>query len=351
MSLAELSLWVRSALKWAVGAAFIFIVLLFGWIIISSVSSSVFKPRGADAAFGILGQPIFTKTLNNFKSKQYEIEANLPKALEKVEVFEMSQNAKFNEEELERLTSAFGLKGSEKTETDGLTTWNRRSGTEILELGTGASHFTYRFDISKNQSLYEAKASLNKESAIEKAKELFEKLKLTLENKNINDKNSIVTYYDLSPEGRAQTSEEEANAVEIGFFRQVSKILSSGDAPIRILFARGGNDILEFDFYFSPIDTAGAPYPIKTSTQAWEEVKEGKAFSRSIGEFGTVKITSVSLSYWESRFFQPYLQPIWVFSGTGETNAGEVKVQAFVPAINSDYLSTPAAGQSSDQAP
>ena len=154
-----------------------------------------------------------------------------------------------------------------------------------------------------------------------------------------DEKNAVVKFYSLTSSNREETKATSANAVEIQFFRKVGKALSTGDAPIRLLLASKGNSVLEFDYHYSPLNSTGAPYPIISSSKAWEEVKEGNSLTESKGRFSSIKVIGVASSYWESKFYQPYLQPIWIFSGVGQTTTGELEFQAFVPAVNPEYLS------------
>lgn len=351
MTLADLSAWIRASLKWVAAGVVVIILLWIAWIVIAGLSSSIFKPRGADTQFGVLDPPLFVKTHSVFKAKEIKNEANLPNADKKIDVYQFEKSGQFPEELQKKFTSFFGLNTVKKVENKGLNTWKKRTENTYLKINTTLSHFTYNRDISNDSSLFDSKVNLNKAKTVKQAIEDIKKLGLKVEKTDLDSKNPVIIYYKITKEGRSASSETSANAVQIEFFRKVEKTLTSGQAPIRILYAQGGKKILEFDFTFSPINDAGAPYPAITASQALELLKTGGSYSEVGEEFDTAVVTSVVLTYWESKFFQPYLQPIWKFSGEAQSGANKTSFETFVPAVNQTYLSLEEEQQPSSPTP
>ncbi len=350
MTLADLSAWIRVALKWALLASIVVVVLWIGWVVITGISSSIFRPRGADAGFGVMDPPILTKTLNSFKSKSFTNEVDLPNASNKIDVYRFVKNQKTTEEQGDDIALFFGFRKGDQIKKDGLTTWKKRNESTSLKLDTSKAHFTYVRDISRDTTLFKSKSSLDKSSSVKRTQEIFKELGISLDNKDIDTGSPTLIYYNFSASGKKTVSQKSANAVEIKLYRKVRKILGAGDAPIRVLLAEKGR-VLEMEFNFSSLDPESAPYPIITSPQAWEEVKIGKAFSMAKQGFDSIKVSHISLIYWESKFYQPYLQPVWMFAGIGKTQTADIEFQAFVPAISSDYLSLDQEEGSLDQPP
>lgn len=89
---------------------------------------------------------------------------------------------------------------------------------------------------------------------------------------------------------------------------------------------------LALDFIYYPIDfSTFATYPIKTAEVAFDDLKNGKS-SVIIEPTGPqVSVTSVSLGYFLSENYSPYLQPIYVFEGPN--------FAAYVSAVNEQYQS------------
>ena len=76
------------------------------------------------------------------------------------------------------------------------------------------------------------------------------------------------------------------------------------------------DNYLNLNFTYYPIDTLTfATYPIKTAETAFDDLKSGKGIIMIEPDKPEVSITSVSLGYYLSENYSPYLQPIYVFEG------------------------------------
>ncbi|MCL4366072.1 hypothetical protein M1437_02490, partial [Patescibacteria group bacterium] len=92
---------------------------------------------------------------------------------------------------------------------------------------------------------------------------------------------------------------------------------------------------LSLDFTDYPIDTSTfATYPLKETEVALNDLKTGKGVVIIEPDKPQVSITSVSLGYFLSENYSPYLQPIFVFEGPNFV--------AYVSAINGQYQSAAA---------
>lgn len=85
------------------------------------------------------------------------------------------------------------------------------------------------------------------------------------------------------------------------------------------------------DYIFWPIDINNfGTYPIKKAEEAFEELKNGEGYIAVEPRSGSVSITKVYLGYYLSEEYTNYLQPVYVFEGTG--------FAALVPAIKSELI-------------
>jgi len=334
MSLADLSAQIRAALKWLLILPAILLLLWVVWLVAKEVSKVALKPRGQETAYGKLAPPLFTKTYSTLTASQFELAASFPKKKEKANVFQLQTGSKFSEKQPKELVSFFGLSGSEKNQSGNVTTWKNSSAT--FSLDNSQSHFEFRLDLTKESSSLPTNASVDKDQAVKKAKEILKKLVFL--PKDVDQDNPVVLFFSLSAEKRSETSNLSANAAEINFFRKVDGTRSSGDPLIRLLLERGSNKILEFDYHYYPLNSVASAYPIIDSSEAWEELQDGKAFTKEGDEFDLVTATKINLSYWESKFSQPYLQPIWIFSIRGKNDSGEKEFEAYFPAITPSFL-------------
>ena len=75
-------------------------------------------------------------------------------------------------------------------------------------------------------------------------------------------------------------------------------------------------NILALKYTFWPVDeTSFATYPLKTASQALDDLKNAKGIIVIVPELPQVSITSVYLAYLESENYNPYLLPVVVFEG------------------------------------
>jgi len=334
MSLADLSAQIRAALKWLLILPAILVIIWLVWLGAKEVSKLALKPRGQDTAYGNLAPPLFTKTFSPLKADKFELATSLPKQKEKADVFRIEQAGKFSQEQQKEIVSFFKLTNGEKKQTDNVIAW--KAGSASLSLDTSQSHFKFRLDLSKDTSSLPSAAAIDKNQASRQAKEVIKKLNLV--PKDIDLDNPLVRSFTISVGKREETSAASANVVEINFYRKIKGVRSSGDALIRMLLERGSNKILEFDYDYYPLNSVGSTYPIIDSDQAWEELQAGRAFTKESSEFDLVKVTKINLSYWESKFHEPYLQPIWLFSAKGEAKGAEKEFEAYLPAINPSFF-------------
>jgi len=335
MSLADLSAFIRSGLKWFLASLVVLFLLWLVWVWINGASQAVFKPKGEDTAFGKIAAPFFVKTYSSLTAGGFELSTSLPKEKEKALVYQAVPADKFSASQIDKLVTFLGFTKSSQKKAGGLVTWGSTTGTAYLKLNTSQSHFTYKYNFSEDDSSFSARVSSDEKAALEKAKR--DLLQLGLLPEDISKGASSLKYLKITEGGREKTSASSANALEIAFFRKVGDSSGGGDGSIRLLFGASFK-VLEFDYYYSPLDPVGSPYPIISSQQAWQNFQGGKAFVATARKFDSIVVTKVNLSYWESTMAQKYLQPIWVFVGKGKSSGHEEEFTAYMPAISPSYL-------------
>lgn len=343
MSLADLSSQLRSSLKWFLVAVAALIVLWFFWLTVRGVFQTFFKPKGEYTAFGVIAPPAFSKTFSLLKADSYELSAQLPKSSEREDAFQFFNSKEFSDDDIRTIISLFGLTNTDRSESEGLVALKSRNGNAILKINTKKGHFNYRYDYVKDKSILSSKTAFDKKTALREAGAIVTRLGAL--PKDINDKNVPVVFLNFSNDQLVSTEDKSGTIALVLLYRQVGDLISNGQAPMRLILTEGGKKIVEFDYYYSPLNSVGAPYPIITSEQAWSAFQAGGAFTEKNHRFTSVKVNNVALSYFESHFYQPYLQPVWVFSGSGQSGSGQENFTAYFPAINPSFLST---GQSQE---
>lgn len=93
-----------------------------------------------------------------------------------------------------------------------------------------------------------------------------------------------------------------------------------------------GKKIARVEFNYYPINLdSQATYPLKTIAQAWENLKENKAYLVSFKGNEKATIRKIYLAYYDSQEPQEYLQPIYVFEGDED-------FKAILPAIDQNWI-------------
>lgn len=80
--------------------------------------------------------------------------------------------------------------------------------------------------------------------------------------------------------------------------------------------------------YWQIDKTTFATYPLQPIESAFAELQSGQGYVSQVPSLAQVSITKVSLAYFESQEYSPYLQPVYVFEGPNFT--------ALIPAIKSN---------------
>jgi len=136
----------------------------------------------------------------------------------------------------------------------------------------------------------------------------------------------------------------EANVIKINLFRREygqgerklpSVTQDSEESNVWFMLTGSNNSaqIILGEYHLFPIDTEKtSTYPVKTSQQAWEDLKNGKAFivNRGNNEDGKITIRNIYLAYYDPGQYTPFYQPVAVFEGDN----GFV---AYVPAVTSEF--------------
>lgn len=87
----------------------------------------------------------------------------------------------------------------------------------------------------------------------------------------------------------------------------------------------------DLDYTYWQIDTTNSStYPIKEPKQALDELKNGQGVVVTDPNTPKASISSLTLAYFLSSKYAPYLQPVYIFKGEN--------FAALVPAISGDYL-------------
>jgi hypothetical protein len=337
MELSDLSDRIRSVIKWFLISLVIIFVLWLIWLLVGNVSKLVFKPRGEATAYGKLAPPFFTKTFHPLKVEESKVSLtiSLPSSKEETEVYKIDTKKGFTQEQQNKIIAYFAIPNPERTQSGKtMIIENLQAGTR-LDLNGTEGKFTYRFNFARDPSFPGSKVILEKNQSIEAAERILKNIGVF--PKDLDSKNSVVNYLAFSADKKINSNLGQANGVDILIPRKFG-YSSLGQLPVRVLLAGAGDKIIELDYFYSPSLEPASPYPILNSDKAWEGFRKGGSFTQEKKEFTSATVEKMYLAYWESKNFQPYIQPVWVFEGKGTTKGLTEPFQALLPAVSPSFL-------------
>ncbi len=242
---------------------------------------------------------------------------------------------------LERARSkvaSVGFNDPEKKLNDTEYSWEYS--TEMLRKDIVMSTLTFNFHLTSNYETYPPVQVLGTLDGEEAAKDTAHQFFESIESfpSDIDDTQTRTELLTLK-QGTffPATSLSNANIVRVDFYQKNWDSLpiyysNPPGSTINALVAPDG-EILEANFFHQTIDEKGATYPLKTVSDAFEELKKGEAY---IGRYTLnteeVKITDAFLAYYLGDTQQEYMMPIIVFKSSGDT------FYAYVSAISSEWI-------------
>lgn len=192
-----------------------------------------------------------------------------------------------------------------------------------LEMDVATNNFTIRKNWREDQTLLKDKRLPAEDRAIVEAKNFLQAGGLS--DKELEGNTNISYLRFIPPKLAPAVSLSEADFTRVNLFRNnldELPVLPPHPEEALVSFLLSGSReskkrILEVNYSFHPISQETfTSYTIKSSTQAWEELKAGQGFIANL-EKGVKQIVvrKIYLAYFENSLPQEYLQPIYVFEG------------------------------------
>jgi len=337
----------KQIIKW-IGILLAFFLVLFILLQMVLFLKNILFPKAPPpptVEFGVLPPIVFPESVKTPKLT-YTLETvsgNLPVIPSTGKVHTISLDSP-NLLALERAKSKVGSVGFndlEKKLSDTEYAWE--SSTEVLHKDIVMSTLTFNFRLTSNYTTYPPLQVLgditSEESAKDSANRFFESIEAF--PTDIDDTQTRTELLTLK-QGTffPATSLSNANVVRVDFYQKNWDSLpiyyiNPPGSTINALVAPDG-EILEANFFHQTIAEKGATYPLKTVSEALEELKKGEAYiGRYTADTDAVKITDAFLTYYLGDTQQEYMMPIIVFKSTGDS------FYAYVSAIRSEWIQKP----------
>lgn len=201
-------------------------------------------------------------------------------------------------------------------------------------------NFEYLYKFEERSDLFTVTNLPSERQIKENAKDFLRSAGRYPEELAKGKENVVYLNYDVDlKEFKPVKKPSDANTVEVDFFRpdidsfgMVSpRYFNSSNFVVMTLKEKDYMVIKAQIKFFEKEDKTFGIYPIKSGNQAFEDLKLGGAIIVSAGQNSNrITIKKMFLGYFDPDFYQPYLQPVYVFLGEGG-------FAAYVPAILDDY--------------
>lgn len=344
MSLTQTAYMARNLIKYG-GIGFVSLILLWS---IGSFSIKMYKAAhpayvAPTVKYGVLPKNVFPTKDFTIKKFSFEFTNDLTPTFNdqaKVYVIYRSTVEILALEEAKSVAKEFGFENEPTELSEGVYEFKNNNKTLTMDVLKG--DFNLKYSYSDDPSVLNAENMPTKDKAIDTAVSFLESGdKYTDDLKNGNKETSYWKITDGTL--TAVSAQSEANAIKVDFYRQPLddkwKIVSSqnGEASVSILVS-GANDsdkkIIEANFKYASIGRESySTYPIKTSTEAMDDLEKGNYWPASDISSENVVIRDIQLAYYEPITLTQYLQPIYVFKGDNN-------FVAYVPAVVDKYIQT-----------
>lgn len=347
-TLTETAYYSRKIVRWGIIALIGFIILriLFNLALVAIRRAFPAPPLRPNYLFGKLPTPSFPQSASPSGELAFTLQTisgGLPQASDAAKVYFMPKNRinLLSLSKTQSFVSRLGFTTSPRQVNDTKYRWiDLRSPLKSIEMDIVSNQFTLSYAFVHDLSLFSERNVPPPDEAITEAYSYLQNLSLDIGD--IYFTNANTTYLKLTGDQlEPTTSQSQADAVRVDFFRSplnglpmLTDEVGKGNVSVTLSGSRQSDQrILSVQFTYWPVDTSAvAVYKLRSITQAYEDLKAGKAYLVSLPTNTTqITITNVYLGYYDGKPSQLYLQPVFVFEG-------ENKFQAYVPAIISTWL-------------
>lgn len=330
LSLSQVTFETRTILKWgAISLGFLLSIFLI-FKIGGTIKEAIFPtpPPPPKVEFGKLEAINFPKTTN--KKLNFSLDTatgNLPNFPTQIKVYKIKKNEP-NLLALAKAQDKVGKVGFEKSPASLSESIYQWIDEDVLQRTLTMNIFSSNFNMFSS-FLADPNAETFNSKDFERAKSVAQDFLFSLELFPLDfdtAKTKVnlfsIKNYSLIP----ATSISSAQALEISFFQRKFDNLPIyypriSTSPINVLLGivNGEPQVVEANSSHQTKSDEFSTYPIKSSKESFEELKNGKAYIEAhIGSFGRndrISIKNISLGYYIGEREQTYLMPIIVFEG------------------------------------
>lgn len=355
MTLTEINFYARKMAPFAVIVVLLLLTIYFAIRLLFIVTNIDQQGSGVNAPAPVPINPIFNKlippditeagTSGNFSYVLDTLDGttNVENATSAASVFFLQKpGATFGFlDEIYNMAKAVGI-DTEITKhslNDRLATFD--DGRKKLVIDIDTFNFNYEYYLDRDEALFERDIKMTTSLAENTAGNFLRTVGKYNQELSQGKRNFIFLKYDkTSREIQTLESEEGSNMIEVDYYRPdiltypiVTANYPSSQHYVMVGTKGTSGEVVKANInYFERSKDQIGIYPLRSTDQAFEDLKNGKGLVISSSQpDGEVKIKKVFMAYFEPETYQEYLQPIYVF-------LGENKFVAYVPAVTEEYL-------------
>ncbi len=316
-------------IKWGIiGIALI--ALIFLGIKAGGFLKEVFFPTPPPAptvSFGKLPKIGFleNKEIGNYSYSIDTLTGKLPVFPDRATVFktkEQKSDLLAFEKSKER-AQKLGFEQSPQTLSDGVYRWIDQSKIERkLTLTALEPKLILDSNFYTDEYILKGENLPSENEAISIAKDMLNSISMLPES--VDEEKTTTTLFTIKNYALIPaTSFAGSQVIQVNFFQkdidEKSVFYKSPYTPNISIYITGGErrwQIVKVEYYYQELSESLATYPIKTAEEAFEELKNGKAFYASIPiEKNDINIKEVNLAYYIPDESTKYIMPVIVFEG------------------------------------
>jgi len=326
------------------------VALLVGRVVLKSGShlwqqAHPAPPPPPTVGFGKIPKPIFPPN-GETPAMTYQLETKqgeLPETAATGRVYFVAQKS-INLLDLDRArqqAKTMGFYNEPEKVSDEIYHWlGNNAPMTTLEMNINNGSFQFQYDYANDPEIRNYKNLPTDEQAGQEAKRFLDSHGLKTDS--LNQGRQEIEYLALvNSQLEPVSSFSEANFVRVKLFRRdLDQLIVLPPNPQKALVSflfSGSRElnkrIVEIRYHTAPVEEEiFETYPLMTAQQAWEKLRQGKAYLASLGQnqAGPIIIRWVYLAYYESDQPQLYLQPVFVFGG-------DRNFFAYVPALDPQW--------------
>ncbi len=345
LTLSKATAATKSFFRWAAIGIGSILLLLILFRVFTAVKDKITPPAPPTVSFGKLPAITFPASQTN-KNLSYSIDTvtgALPVFPDRESVFKTSKPLPdlLALDKTSSKISAAGFNGQPIQISDGLYQWtgaDQNSGLSkkiIFDIFLGNFNLTSAY--LSDSAVLSSSNLPNQTEAINKAQALLSSMRVLPNDVNL-EKSQTSLFSIKNGTLIPATSLSNTQVVQVSFFQNdlngIPVVYPNPNSSTINVFVGGGPSdpqVVKIDFFHQNIASESATYPILSSSQAYERLKNGDAYIASFDGKDSVSINKVSLGYYLSDQNQDYVLPVVVFQG----NNG---FTAYVSAVSDSWI-------------